>query len=65
MRTPCPIRPLITPRVGMIYRTFQGELRLEAQHVKVNKDAFGVSRPQFDIDRGASACPSDRGQVLC
>ncbi|KZV93761.1 cysteine proteinase [Exidia glandulosa HHB12029] len=36
---------------SMIYRTFQGEVRLETQQVKVNKDAFGVARPQFDIDR--------------
>ncbi|EJD45765.1 cysteine proteinase [Auricularia subglabra TFB-10046 SS5] len=36
---------------SIIYRTFQGELRLETQQVKVNKDLFGVARPQFDIDR--------------
>ncbi|KAH7106768.1 cysteine proteinase [Auriculariales sp. MPI-PUGE-AT-0066] len=36
---------------SMIYRTFQGELRLETQQVKVQRDAFGFARPQFDIDR--------------
>lgn len=36
---------------SIIYRTFQGELRLETQQVKINKDIFGAARPQFDIDR--------------
>ena len=36
---------------SIIYRTFQGELRFETQAVKVNKDAFGFARPQFDIAR--------------
>jgi U4/U6.U5 tri-snRNP-associated protein 2 len=38
--------------IGVIYSTFQGDLRIETQQVIVKPDAEGNERPHFDIDRG-------------
>lgn len=38
--------------IGIIFSTFQGELRVETQHVLVRPDAGENERPKFDIDRG-------------
>jgi U4/U6.U5 tri-snRNP-associated protein 2 len=37
---------------GIIFSTFQGELRVETQQVVVRPDSTGSEKPQFDIDRG-------------
>lgn len=39
---------------GIIFHTFQGELRVEAQQVLVRPDLGENERPRFDIDRGRS-----------
>ncbi len=39
---------------GIIFHTFQGELRVEAQQVLVRPDLGENERPRFDIDRGKS-----------
>ena len=38
---------------GVIFSTFQGELRTETQQVLVKPDNESNQRPQFDIDRGS------------
>lgn len=38
--------------LAIIYESFQGELRMEMQQVRVKGDDEGASRPVFDIDRG-------------
>lgn len=38
--------------IGIIFSTFQGELRVETQQVLVRPDAGENERPKFDIDRG-------------
>lgn len=43
--------------VGIIFSTFQGELRVETQQVLVRPDAGENERPLFDIDRGFSMFP--------
>ncbi len=40
------------PNSSVIYRTFQGEVRIQTQDVIVNKQ---LARPAFDISRGKSA----------
>lgn len=37
---------------GIIFKTFQGELRLETQQVLVRSDSRSNEKPKFDIDRG-------------
>ena len=37
---------------GIIFKTFQGELRVETQQVLVRADSGENVKPQFDIDRG-------------
>lgn len=38
--------------VGIIFSSFQGEVRMETQQVVVRPDAATGARPHFDIDRG-------------
>lgn len=38
---------------GIIFSTFQGELRVETQQVLVRPDSGENEKPRFDIDRGA------------
>jgi hypothetical protein len=40
---------LTSPCSGIIYRAFQGEVKIQTQEVIVNKNA---ARPIFDISRG-------------
>lgn len=37
---------------GIIFSTFQGELRVETQQVLVRPDSGENEKPRFDIDRG-------------
>ena len=37
---------------GIIFKTFQGELRVETQQVLVRADSGENVKPHFDIDRG-------------
>lgn len=37
---------------GIIFSSFQGEVRAETQQVVVRPDAATGARPHFDIDRG-------------
>lgn len=46
------LRLLLIPRQGIIFSTFQGELRVETQQVLVRPDADKNDKPRFDIDRG-------------
>lgn len=46
--------PLERRPTGIIFSTFQGELRVETQQVVVRPDDEKNHRPHFDIDRGAS-----------
>ena len=39
---------------GVIFSTFQGEVRMETQQVLVRPDTGGNEKPRFDIDRGVS-----------
>jgi U4/U6.U5 tri-snRNP-associated protein 2 len=39
-------------KTGIIFKTFQGELRVETQQVLVRADSGEKVKPQFDIDRG-------------
>lgn len=39
---------------GVIFSTFQGEVRMETQQVVVRSDTGGSEKPRFDIDRGVS-----------
>ena len=48
---------LLTSKSGIIFSTFQGELRVETQQVLVRPDAGENERPLFDIDRGAMIFP--------
>lgn len=38
--------------LGVIFKTFQGELRVETQQVLVRPDSGMNEKPKFDIDRG-------------
>lgn len=38
--------------LGIIFTTFQGELRVETQQVLVRPDSGSNEKPKFDIDRG-------------
>ena len=38
--------------VGVIFSTFQGELRVETQQVLVRSNLRENDKPRFDIDRG-------------
>lgn len=40
--------------LGIIFTTFQGELRVETQQVLVRPDSGSNEKPKFDIDRGMS-----------
>jgi U4/U6.U5 tri-snRNP-associated protein 2 len=40
--------------VGIIYQTFQGDLKIETQKIVIEKDAGGNEKPRFDISRGKS-----------
>ena len=40
---------------GVIFSTFQGEVRMETQQVIVRPDTGGNEKPLFDIDRGELA----------
>lgn len=42
----------IESRIGIIFSTFQGELRVQTQQVLVRPDAGENDKPRFDIDRG-------------
>jgi hypothetical protein len=43
----------ITPcGIGIIFSTFQGQVRTETQQVVVRPDASENEKPVFDIDRG-------------
>lgn len=48
--------PPLTGRLaaGIIFASFQGELRMETQLVVVRPDSMTGARPHFDIDRGKS-----------
>lgn len=37
---------------GIIFSSFQGEVRMETQQVVVRPDSATGARPHFDIDRG-------------
>lgn len=43
---------IFTLDTGVIFSTFQGELRMETQQVVVRPEEGPNHRPQFDIDRG-------------
>lgn len=43
-----------TSFLGVIFSTFQGELRMETQQVLVRSNARESEKPLFDIDRGLS-----------
>ena len=45
--------------IGVIFSTFQGEVRMETQQVLVRPDTGGNEKPRFDIDRGKLS-----GQIL-
>jgi len=49
--------------IGIIFSTFQGELRVETQQVLIRPDSGENEKPRFDIDRGmcCSVVPSERG----
>lgn len=40
--------------LGIIFATFQGELRMETQQVLLREEEDKSHKPQFDIDRGMS-----------
>lgn len=42
---------------GIIFSTFQGELRVETQQVLVRPDSEESEKPRFDIDRGMYMYP--------
>lgn len=46
--------------LGIIFTTFQGELRLETQQVLVRPDSGPNEKPKFDIDRGMSSKETSR-----
>lgn len=50
--SPCFSTFLISFVIGIIFFTFQGEVRMETQQVLVRPDAAGNEKPRFDIDRG-------------
>lgn len=43
--------------IGVIFSTFQGEVRMETQQVLVRPDTGGNEKPRFDIDRGELRVP--------
>ncbi|KIJ32696.1 hypothetical protein M422DRAFT_35742 [Sphaerobolus stellatus SS14] len=43
---------------SVIYTTFQGELRMQTQHVIVRPEAGSKQKPQFDIDRDIKSTDS-------
>ena len=45
----------INVSTGVIFSTFQGEVRMETQQVLVRPDTGGNEKPRFDIDRGQQA----------
>jgi hypothetical protein len=50
---PWPIGRFVKDRLaGVVYTSFQGELRVETQQVFVRPDEGSNQKPQFDIDRG-------------
>jgi hypothetical protein len=42
---------------GIIYQTFQGDLKIETQKIVIEKDAGGNEKPRFDISRGEPTLP--------
>lgn len=44
--------------LGVIYKAFQGDLKVETQQYVVKADSGGSKRPQFDIGRGTIALHS-------
>lgn len=55
----------LTTISGIMFSTFQGEVRMETQQVIVQSHVLGHTKPRFDIDRGGypssgSCTDSDR-----
>ena len=50
--------------IGIIFSTFQGELRVETQQVLIRPDSGENEKPRFDIDRGVCWCSVRWARIL-